>query len=882
MVPFKLTNKVPTDTGPSLVSAQSVPRPIVFMDNRNNTRIVTPTLPPNQHRGISGASTALPWSPESKNAGKYIWNRVKLKNSPFPRYRHSSSFIVTNDNRIFVTGGLHDQSVYGDVWQIAANADGTSFTSKRIDIDQNTPPPRVGHASTICGNAYVVFGGDTHKLNKNGLLDDDLYLFNINSYKWTIPQPIGRRPLGRYGHKISIIASNPMQTKLYLFGGQVDETYFNDLVVFDLSSFRRPNSHWEFLEPVGDLPPPLTNHTMVAYDNKLWVFGGETPKTISNDTYRYDPAQSEWSKVKTTGEKPPPIQEHASVVYKHLMCVFGGKDIHNAYSNDVYFLNLLSLKWYKLPRMKEGIPQERSGHSLTLMKNEKLLIMGGDKTDYASPNIHDLQTSETDQGEGTLLYTLDLSSLNELCPGIMCESLHAGENFSNSLSGGFTPSKSTESENQEIINILTPRLPDSKVLSYNDIDEGAGSYSSALDDKAFERKSDREEKKPQSSKVDSSINKESPGTGIKVSKKNFPVLRGLAVDSEEYGSSSYKDTSCQKGIPKNLFDDLNLNLQTLRLEAQQKELETARHISELEKEVQRLMVIKEASKDSNFQTARLKNLEIQKTFLESRINDLKNLLMIKLSQASKLCDQITIQNNGLKACSEHVTIKRDIIDLENKCDVLKRQNEILVNNMQKITPELHTYLNESSCYLGKLLKSYPTSARPPSSEKDNQIYEKDSLNKIEKVINEMHETARAKEKLHLETQKLNDERDSLRANLLDNNNKLDALRKLSDGSSKSMDLTKKAIHLSQSELEKYRKNNDDLQKEIDRIKTEQAEQDDKQEQRGAITHGNFDAFHRMKINNLKAELYMSKENRDSLKDELLALKKKLYTLEQKK
>jgi len=59
-------------------------------------------------------------------------------------------------------------------------------------------------------------------------------------------------------------------------------------------------------------------------------------------------------------------------------------------------------------------------------------------------------------------------------------------------------------------------------------------------------------------------------------------------------------------------------------------------------------------------------------------------------------------------------------------------------------------------------------------------------------------------------------------------------------------------------------------------------QDDKQEQRGAITHGNFDAFHRMKINNLKAELYMSKENRDSLKDELLALKKKLYTLEQKK
>ena len=163
-----------------------------------------------RHRSISGASTALPSPSERRNTTKkYIWNRVKLKTSPFPRYRHSSSFIVTNDNRIFVTGGLYDQSVYGDVWQITANANGTSFTSKTIEIDQNTPPPRVGHASTICGNAYVVFGGDTHKLNKNRLLDDDLYLFNINSYKWTIPQPIGPRPLGRYGHKISIIANNP-------------------------------------------------------------------------------------------------------------------------------------------------------------------------------------------------------------------------------------------------------------------------------------------------------------------------------------------------------------------------------------------------------------------------------------------------------------------------------------------------------------------------------------------------------------------------------------------------------------------------------------------------------------------------------------------------
>ncbi|CAI4036722.1 hypothetical protein SMKI_16G0360 [Saccharomyces mikatae IFO 1815] len=871
------------------MSVQTVPRAMPLMDKQNSTRIVTPTLPPNQHRNISGASTNLPSPLERKNSRRYIWNRIKLKDSPFPRYRHSSSFITTNDNRIFVTGGLYDQSVYGDVWEITANANGTSFTSKRIQIDHNTPPPRVGHASTMCGNAYVVFGGDTHKLNKNRLLDDDLYLFNINSYKWTIPHPIGSRPLGRYGHKISIIASKQMHTELYLFGGQIDETYFNDLAVFDLSSFRRPNSHWEFLEPISALPPPLTNHTMVTFDNKLWVFGGETPKTISNDTYCYDPIQNAWSKVETTGEKPPPVQEHASVVYKHLMCVFGGKDIHNTYSNDVYFLNLLSLKWFKLPCVKEGIPQERSGHSLTLMNNEKLVIMGGDKFDYASSNILDMHTSEVDQGGGTLLYTLDLSSLDELCPGIMSESLLVQGNVRTIPSWNSETSNTVENENQEMINILTPKLPNTKTAFTNDIDEEPRDYTSSFDDKTLPYQNNTTEKTPQSSKSGKTTdnkfatNEKRPEAGIEVTNGNLTLPQGLAIYEEEYTRPSVGDSSSDKVIPKTLYDDLSLHIKTLHLEAQQKELETARHISELEKELQRLTVIKEASKDSNFQMARLKNLEIQKTFLKSRINDLENLITVKLSQVNEIRGKITVQNIKLKTDFEGVNIKKDIVDLENKCDVLKRQNEILVSKMQKENPKLLTCLEDSSHRLNKLLKMYSASIQL-SSHKKNEIYEKEPLIKIEKIVNEMHETARIKEELQLEAQKVYNERDILQAGLVDKSNKLDALKKISAGSSKSMSLTKKAIDLSRSELEKYHKCNNTLQQEIERIRSEQEIQDkkqgNKQEQHNTTTYNNLEALHRMKVNNLKAELYISKGDRDSLKDELLVLKKRLYTLKQ--
>lgn len=414
-------NQFPTQNSPNLNNQLNNPlppaphaqqqQPLYHMSNPQSRVFPSPA----QQRNVSGASTSL-----SQQQKEYTpWNRIKLQNSPFPRYRHVASSNCSEENKLYVIGGLHDQSVYGDTWIISTNDTGTQFQSKTVEISETTPPPRVGHAATLCGNAFVLFGGDTHKVNSEGLMDDDLYLFNINSYKWTIPHPIGPRPLGRYGHKISIMAANQMKTKLYLFGGQFDDTYFNDLAVFDLSSFRRPDSHWEFLKPTTFSPPPLTNHTMISYDNHLWVFGGDTLQGLINQVFKYDITSNDWSIAETTGTKPPPMQEHAAVVYKHLMVVMGGKDEHDIYLNSVYFLNLKTHEWFKLPTFKAGIPQGRSGHSITLLNNDKLLIMGGDKFDFARPGEYDLNTSNTDMGRGTLLYTLDLSRLEEICPGVL-------------------------------------------------------------------------------------------------------------------------------------------------------------------------------------------------------------------------------------------------------------------------------------------------------------------------------------------------------------------------------------------------------------------------------------------------------------------------------
>jgi hypothetical protein len=73
-------------------------------------------------------------------------------------------------------GGLIDGStVKGDLWMLESSSGNLSCFP--IATVSEGPGPRVGHASLLVGNAFIVFGGDT-KVDENDTLDDTLYLLN--------------------------------------------------------------------------------------------------------------------------------------------------------------------------------------------------------------------------------------------------------------------------------------------------------------------------------------------------------------------------------------------------------------------------------------------------------------------------------------------------------------------------------------------------------------------------------------------------------------------------------------------------------------------------------------------------------------------------------
>lgn len=73
---------------------------------------------------------------------------------------------------------------------------------------------------------------------------------------------------------------NIIGSKIYIFGGQVDGFFFNDLLAFDLNALQNQTSHWETLvqnstdggPPPGQIPPARTNHTIITYDDKLYLY----------------------------------------------------------------------------------------------------------------------------------------------------------------------------------------------------------------------------------------------------------------------------------------------------------------------------------------------------------------------------------------------------------------------------------------------------------------------------------------------------------------------------------------------------------------------------------------------------------------------------------
>ncbi|XP_018330195.1 leucine-zipper-like transcriptional regulator 1 [Agrilus planipennis] len=140
-----------------------------------------------------------------------------------------------------------------------------------------------------------------------------------------------------------------------------------------------------------------SKHTVVAYKEAIYVFGGDNGKSMLNDLLRFDVKEMSWGRAFATGNPPAPRYHHSAVVHNSSMFVFGGYtgDIHSnsnlTNKNDLFEYKFNSGQWVEW-RFVGIIPVPRSAHGAAVFDNKLWVFAGYD----GNARLNDMWTISLD------------------------------------------------------------------------------------------------------------------------------------------------------------------------------------------------------------------------------------------------------------------------------------------------------------------------------------------------------------------------------------------------------------------------------------------------------------------------------------------------------
>lgn len=137
-------------------------------------------------------------------------------------------------------------------------------------------------------------------------------------------------------------------------------------------------------------PIPRWSHVAIAYNGKVYVWGGRTKDTSLNAKLisvveEFDPITSKWMKVPTRGEHPQRPERCAYTCTEDgsKLYVFGGYH-EGTFSNSLYCLALDTMSWEEISCCDpECFPGKKAAAGMVIWNNDTLVLFGG----YGLPPI---------------------------------------------------------------------------------------------------------------------------------------------------------------------------------------------------------------------------------------------------------------------------------------------------------------------------------------------------------------------------------------------------------------------------------------------------------------------------------------------------------------
>ncbi|ESO89967.1 hypothetical protein LOTGIDRAFT_124272 [Lottia gigantea] len=140
-----------------------------------------------------------------------------------------------------------------------------------------------------------------------------------------------------------------------------------------------------------------SKHTVVAYKEAVYVFGGDNGKNMLNDLLRFDVKDKSWGRAFTTGKPPAPRYHHSAVVHDSSMFIFGGYtgDIHSncnlTNKNDLFEYKFNTGQWVEW-KFEMRTPVARAAHGAAVHNGKMWIFAGYD----GNARLNDLWTVTLD------------------------------------------------------------------------------------------------------------------------------------------------------------------------------------------------------------------------------------------------------------------------------------------------------------------------------------------------------------------------------------------------------------------------------------------------------------------------------------------------------
>lgn len=239
--------------------------------------------------------------------------------------------------------------------------------------------------------------------------DKDVVMVGLGSVglydQWVAPPVSGPRPKARYEHGAAVI-----DDKMYIYGGNHNGRYLNDLQVLDLRNWTWSRAEVKAppvaMEPSSIIASPCAGHSLIPWgkDKLLSIAGHTKDPSESMQVKVFDLQTRSWSALKTYGKPPVSRGGQSATLVGTSIVIFGGQDAKRSLLNDLHILDLETLTWDEIDTL--GVPPSpRSDHAAAVHAERYLLIFGGGSHATCFNDLHvlDLQTMEwsrpTQQGE---------------------------------------------------------------------------------------------------------------------------------------------------------------------------------------------------------------------------------------------------------------------------------------------------------------------------------------------------------------------------------------------------------------------------------------------------------------------------------------------------